>query len=281
MLDQFFTTSKTAQEFVRFFGESTQNLLDPKKIQFIEPSAGAGDFLAHLPSQTIALDIDPQCKEIHKQDFFTYPGPKGINRKDIAIIGNPPFGRRGKLALEFCKHASKFADTIAFIVPMCFTKYGIHKHFPLGYKLIAEKKCKQNAFYIPTGKPYNVGAVFQIWTALNCNSNDLRIYSAPPISHPDFQLYQYNNTKQAEKVFYFPFDFAVPCQGYQNYTRREKHQKNCERNKQWMLFNCKDKDTTYKILSGIDYEKLAYQQVTTTPGFRKHDVIKEYKNVSC
>lgn len=281
MIDQFFTTPKVAAKCVSYFQNRTKSFLDLEDVQFIEPSAGAGDFLKYLPKQTIALDIEPQGTRIRRQDFFTYTGPRGIHRENTVVIGNPPFGKRGKLALQFCQHADKFADTIALILPMCFTKYGIHKYFPPKYKLIGEKNCGPNAFYTPDGKSCNVGAVFQIWTALDCRLKNTRILSAPPISHPDFQLHQYNNTRQAERVFELPFDFAVPCQGYQDYLRRETHPKNCEKNKQWMLFNCENKESISKILLEIDYEKLAYQKATKTPGFRKHDVIKEYMNVSC
>ena len=281
MLDQFFTQPQTAIDCVKFFNQRTENLFD-SPIRFIEPSAGAGDFVLRLPKNTIAMDIEPQIEGIKKRDFFNYERPKE-KREDVVVIGNPPFGKRGKMALEFIKHASTFADTIAFIVPMCFTKYGIHRHIPIGYKLIGEKFLDKNSFYtldknsftILSSKNYQVGSVFQIWTNITTGLCDRRIYNPPPIKHDDFDMYQYNNTRKAECYFDFDFDFAVPCQGYQNYNRREHNPDNCERNKQWMLF-ANIKQPAKKILQKIDFHNLAHRRATTTPGFRKHDVITEY-----
>lgn len=279
MIDQYYTTPETAEKCVAFFRERTRNLFVAGGVQYVEPSAGAGDFLACLPAGTLAMDTAPQNTRITKQDFFSFAGPPDTHRDNVAVIGNPPFGRRGRLALDFCVHASQFASTIGFILPMCFAKYATQKHFPQGYKLVGEMPCEKDAFYTPDGKPYNVGAVFQIWTSLETRLKDSRILAPPPIAHPDFELRQYNNTRQAEKVFALPFDFAVPCQGYQDYARREKNSAGCERNKQWMLFaNCASK--AREVLWNIDFAQLAHMASTVTPGFRKHDVVREYANVA-
>ena len=272
-LDQFFTKHEIADDCVEFFNKRTDSLFD-SKIQFIEPSAGAGSFVLSLPDDTIAMDIEPQIKGIKKMNFFDYKNSR-TNRENVVVIGNPPFGKRGKMALDFVKHATRFADTIAFIVPMCFTNYGIHRHIPTGYKLIGEKIISRNSFYTPEGKNYEVGSVFQIWSQVQSRLKDSRIYESPPISHPDFTIYQYNNTRQAEKYFDMDFEFAVPCQGFQDYTRKETKAANCERNKQWLLF-ADVKSRAKRILMGIDFRELAHKRATTILGFRKHDVIREY-----
>ena len=38
------------------------------------------------------------------------------------VIGNPPFGLRGNLALRFMNHSYDFADVIAFILPRIYNK---------------------------------------------------------------------------------------------------------------------------------------------------------------
>ena len=123
-----------------------------------------------------------------------------------------------------------------------------------------------------------MNAVFQVWTAKDIDLPDLRVTTPPPRRHPDFDFWQYNNTTQALKVFDNPFDFAVPCQGWQDYTRRETDPQQCERHKQWMLF----KTHPASCLTGCsiwDYRHLARKYVTSTPGFRKGDLITEYSSL--
>lgn len=80
----------------------------------IEPSAGNGSFSNQLVN-CIAYDIEPEHKNILKQDFLTLD----INYlKDRLIIGNPPFGTRGILAIKFFKKAIQLCDYVSFILPI-------------------------------------------------------------------------------------------------------------------------------------------------------------------
>ena len=56
---------------------------------------------------------------IIKKDFLNWTPPK--TDKKIIFIGNPPFGYRAWLALNFMNHASKFADYI-FLYYQCLFK---------------------------------------------------------------------------------------------------------------------------------------------------------------
>ena len=89
-------------------------------------------------------------------------------------------------------------------------------------------------------------------------------------------MWQYNNTPDALKVFQNPFDFAVPCQGWQDYSRRETDEKQCEKSKQWILLKAKN-PTVLAQLMKIDYGHLAQECATAVPGFRKGDLVKAYK----
>jgi len=83
---------------------------------WIEPSAGNGAFFKLLPKNNrTGLDIKPLNDEIVKQDYLKYGLPK--NKKNI-VLGNPPFGHRGVMALNFINH-SKNADYVCFIL-QCF-----------------------------------------------------------------------------------------------------------------------------------------------------------------
>ena len=106
----------------------------------------------------------------------------------------------------------------------------------------------------------------------------MRLNKALPISHKDFKMWQYNNTPAALKVFENEFDFAVPAQGWQDYSRRETDSANCEKNKQWILLKAMNPMVLSRLLS-IDYNSLAQRCPTAVPGFRKGDLVKEYSDL--
>lgn len=94
----------------------------------MEPSAGEGCFINHLPrARRVALDILPPPDghaETRRADFLKWSPPPELADKRFAVIGNPPFGVRGALALEFLNRAALFADIIGFILPMTFASDG-------------------------------------------------------------------------------------------------------------------------------------------------------------
>ena len=216
----------------------------------------------------------PKCSDVKSQDFFEvthFP----FTPRDTVIIGNPPFGKRGKLAINFFNHAAYLADIVAFIVPVNFRKFGIHKRLDASMRFISTLSLPRDAFHLETGKSYSVNTEFQIWTRLVSSHSDMRQHKPLPIQHEDFQMWQYNNTPDALKVFQNPFDFAVPCQGWQDYSRREIDEKQCERNKQWILFKAQNRTVLARLME-IDYERLAQECATAVPGFRKGDLVKAY-----
>ncbi len=246
-------------------------------LYFVEPSAGTGSFFELMPTKRrLGIDIHPKCENVIIQDFFKVtllPYPP----KDTVIIGNPPFGKRGKLAVAFFNHAALLADIVAFIVPVNFRKYIVHKKLSEDMRFISKLELQRDSFYLESDKSYSVNTEFQIWTRLESNHHDMRQNKPLPIRHQDFQLWQYNNTVAAQKVFQNSFDFAVPCQGWQDYTRKETDEKLCERNKQWILLKANNSDILVR-LKQIDYERLARECGTAVPGFRKGDLVKTYSD---
>jgi hypothetical protein len=118
------------------------------KYIFIEPSAGNGSFLKILPEGSIGIDIEPRFNGIQEQDYLTWE-PEDKTKKYI-VFGNPPFGLRGHIALNFINHSYKFADYVCFILPQLFESDG--KGSPrkrvLGYNLIYSENLSA-MFYIP------------------------------------------------------------------------------------------------------------------------------------
>lgn len=277
-LDQFYTKLAVAEKCYEFFISKLSVIDMPlRDTYFVEPSAGSGNFFNLLnPKKRIGLDIDPRGTGIKKQDFLKCNFDRK-GQKNVAVIGNPPFGHRARLAVDFFNKSAEFADVIGFVVPVQFRKYSVHTKLNKNYKLIAEKILPKNSFITESGEDFDVNCVFQVWTRRDTKLPDKRIRKPPPINHPDFAIYQYNNTKQALRVFRYDFDFAVPRQGYENYRRREVDVQRLERNKQWALFKAYDEETKAKLIN-MDFEKLAAKN-TVIPGFGKADVVEEYSKI--
>jgi len=276
LLGQFYTKSEVAgacwAHFTNTLSTLNRNLSD---LFFVEPAAGTGAFYNLLPSKKrFGIDLVPKYKDVKRQDFFKVTDLPSVPQ-DTVVIGNPPFGKRGKLAIAFFNHAAHLADIIAFIVPVNFRKFTTHKQLDPSMRFISKLSLPRDAFYLHTGKSYSVNTEFQIWTRLASPHPDMRQYKPLPIRHKDFQIWQYNNTPDALKVFQNPFDFAVPCQGWQDYSRRETDKKQCEKSKQWILLKAKN-PTVLACLMEIDYERLAQECATAVPGFRKGDLVKAY-----
>ncbi|BBM88518.1 hypothetical protein COTS27_00199 [Spirochaetota bacterium] len=284
-LDKFYTKREVAalcwEQSVPLLQKITHKNVN--NLFFIEPSAGQGDFYDLLPGKAhrkIGIDLASLRPDFIKTDFLNWDYktqrlPRSSSRTTV-VIGNPPFGHRGQVAVKFINKAATIADTIAFIVPVIFRKYFIHKLINEDLQWIYAEDLPRGAFYTDKKQTYEVNTEFQVWTRLKSSYKNKRLYEPPPIKHDDFIMHQYNNTKQALKVFNNDFDFAVPSQGWQDYTRRETKEAKCEKHKQWMLFKAPNQTIFERLYKGINYKTLAMKNVTSIPGFRKGDVVKEY-----
>ena len=88
-LDKFYTIPKYSKNCIdkmfELYDINTWDLI-------VEPSAGDGSFLNQIPTKNkIGIDISPGETNIIKQDFFDYTPP--LDKTNILVIGNPPFGR--------------------------------------------------------------------------------------------------------------------------------------------------------------------------------------------
>ena len=186
---QYFTKKETAVYCHKQFLKTAATLnIDLAKYRFIEPSAGCGGFYDILPPRRrIGIDIAPRRKGIVRADYLRWtPADK---TKKYAVVGNPPFGLRGHLALQFINHSAAFADLTAFILPQLFDSdgKGATGKRVRGYVLAHSEKLPLNSFQYPDGKEVSVATVFQVWTKINadkirrpkpktCNSY-VRVYS--------------------------------------------------------------------------------------------------------
>jgi hypothetical protein len=188
-LDKFYTHPDIAKNFVGHI----EKFVDLKSFDLIlEPSAGSGNILRFLPEKAIGLDLEPEEKNIIKQDFFKYVSPYDplFNNIRIATVGNPPFGSgyMNPLAKRFFNHAAKFSEVIAFIVPAKWhTSWKVQKGLNQDFGLYFSEILPKNSFLF-NDVTYDVNCCMQIWSKTSLGTN-LRIIEAPPTKHEDFDMF--------------------------------------------------------------------------------------------
>ena len=175
-LDKFFTKPEVAAACVAM----ARTAIGAEPALWIEPSAGAGAFLAALPCPKIGVDIDPAAGGMIKADFLEWEPPNV--RGTIAAIGNPPFGKNASLAVKFFNRAASYCDFVAFIVPRTFEKASIRKRLDRRFSLVFETALDPGSFLF-MGEPYAVPAVFQVWA-----KGPERVDIPAPATHPDFDF---------------------------------------------------------------------------------------------
>lgn len=172
--NQFYTRESTVVECLRRFHVVAGDLeVDLSQYTFIEPAAGAGAFYRKLPPQRrIGLDIEPRCAGVGTADYLAWTPGSG----QYIVIGNPPFGLRGDLALAFINHSAPFADLVAFILPPLFDSDG--KGVPgkrvQGYRLAHTSSLEADSFEYPDGTPVSVETIFQVWTRIHVHKIQLQ-----------------------------------------------------------------------------------------------------------
>lgn len=113
-LDKYYTS----KELAKYCVNKTKEIVGSENItEYIEPSAGNGVFLNYLDKSYKAYDIEPE--DIHnriiRQDYIKL---ELSYKEGRCIIGNPPYGTKNKLYLQFYKKSIQLGDYISFILPI-------------------------------------------------------------------------------------------------------------------------------------------------------------------
>ena len=105
----------------------------------------------------------PHRYDYMQTDFLSWLPPE--DGLPSAIVGNPPFGYRGWLALAFMNHAARFADYVGMILPMSFQSdgKGSPKRRVNGLRLQLTEYLPPDAFSDIKGRTVKVNALFQVW----------------------------------------------------------------------------------------------------------------------
>ena len=204
-LDKYYTPIETAKYCI----DKTNEIIGVDNItEYLEPSAGNGAFSNHFKDYNLpykAFDIAPECDYIKKQDFLklfiSY-------KKGRCIIGNPPFGDRNKLVVQFYKKSIKICDYIAFILPISqlnnnqsIYKYDLIYSEDLGRRQYSDRKvhCCFNIY----SKPINIRFNKKI------NYKDTKIIEIREIR----EVIINKNPKRNRELGNFKYDFAICAWG--------------------------------------------------------------------
>ena len=159
--DSYFTSSDTAQRCMSI----VKKVFPDEEYSYVEPAAGEGAFYDLFPSdRRIGIEIhDRKREEFLQTDFLTwYPDQEN----KYVVIGNPPFGVRGAIALAFVNRSLLFAEYVAFILPMSFHSNGKGsnmKRVQNGH-LIHSEILENESFFSPdTNKYIKINSLFQVW----------------------------------------------------------------------------------------------------------------------
>lgn len=160
-LDEYFTKPEISQQLFEKTKKIISEYEDINKYTWLEPSVGEGCFFRWLPRKKIGIDINPTKYNTIQTDYLNYSLPQ----KPLIVIGNPPFGHRGVLALEFINHSIQ-ADFVAFILPMFFQSVGKGsiRYRVKNFNLLYEQILPSNSFYTSDGREKDVKCCFQIWS---------------------------------------------------------------------------------------------------------------------
>lgn len=252
--DQFFTRPEVAKQFAEWV--KNQPFYD-KVETVIEPSAGNMDIARHFPGASM-YDLEPKHPNIKQQDWLEYSHEGG---KNALVVGNPPFGKNNKLAIQFINKAAEFAEWIAFILPAGFKRLPTQYKIANTHSLYSELDLPEDSFYLPHeegGKPYRVPAVAQIWHR--------KPRKKEKISY-DSQWVRFVSPSEA--------DVAIKRASPAGKLDLDKENWKTHRPRQYYYIKIlKDRDKVMDFIESFDWKKMS-EQTVGAPVISKFDVINQ------
>jgi len=275
--DQFFTPNTTAKYCYSKIIEVITKYKDSEKDYiFVEPSAGNGVFLKILPNdRRIGLDIEPKFDEIKKQNYLCWVP---VENKKYIVIGNPPFGLRGQLALKFINHSSQFADYVCFILPQLFESdgKGVPRKRVVGLNLIHSEKL-DTKFESPNGKDISVQCIFQIWSKFHKNDS----YVINEKNNKIIKIYSLSDggspSTTRNKKMHYKCDAYIPstCFGKENMKYYNSFD-TLPRKKGYGVVFLKDKEENIKKFKNIDWTAVAFLSTNSAYNIRSSQIINKF-----
>lgn len=270
--DQFFTPIKTAKYCFELFCEEIKKFNENEKdFRYIEPSAGDGSFLKVLPENTISLDINPKHPNIIEKDYLEW---RPLDRDRYVVFGNPPFGLRGHIALQFINHSYEFAEYVCFILPQLFESdgKGVPRKRVKGYNLIFSTKIEAN-FYEPDKNELKINTIFQIWSKNHNNDN----YNIIDYTNDNMKILSMSDggtiASTRNKAMIGKCDIYIPstCFGKENMKCYETFEELPGRKGYGIVFN-NNKDNMKKKMLSIIWNEIAFLSTNSAYNLRSSQI---------
>lgn len=135
--DAYFTPRHISKEILKNVIKDEPELLD---YEWVEPSAGSGSFLYAAEELNIKMtgyDIYPLRDDIVEYDFLE----DDLDLSGKVVIGNPPYGFRHKLALDFIDRSfDQGAEYVGFLLMGSFTTYSNFSRIKSNCEIVAIRK---------------------------------------------------------------------------------------------------------------------------------------------
>lgn len=255
--DEFYTKPEIAKQCYLKTLEVLNNLkVNIEDYHFIDSGAGSGTFYNLFPiGKRIGIEAEDSINpEIIKGEYLEWQ-PSDLTKKYF-VIGNPPFGRRGNLALKYINHSYNFADVVAYILPPLFNSDG--KGTPgkriQGYQLAYSEILPHNSFEYPNGEEAKVNAIFQVWTKINTHLIKLKKQQTC-----DTFIKVYSLSQKTNVDFHDRCDIYLPSSSYG--TKRVRWYETfaeCPYGQGLGVVFLQKKDELLKLFKEHDWTKTAY-----------------------
>ena len=165
-VDRFYTKPWAARWCTDVFHQvARRSGLDVGSCWFVEPAVGERAFYDLMPEgRRIGIDVQPAAGDgrLIRADYLTWLPPKG----DYIVLGNPPFGLRGHLALQFINHSAVFAAAAGFVLPQSFASTGKgapSKRVNKKWEKIFAAPMPARSFISPDGETRDINTIFAVW----------------------------------------------------------------------------------------------------------------------
>ena len=233
--------------------------------EFIEPTAGSGVWLKVLPphTPTLAYDLDPRHPLVKKQDYLNLN--LGYKKGRVAI-GNPPFGRRGKLAKQFINKLADECDYICFLLPLSFVKSTVQSDINPYLHLVYEEVMGSQKFSGPDAGTGGVSCVFQVWKKEPFQREKPEVI----LTHEDFTFVGDPNDA----------DFGVRTHG-SGVGEVETNLTGNESKTTWRFISVADRtkvQSVVSVFSNLPIKERATSTSTKQPCVGKRDLVELYSN---
>lgn len=257
-LDQHFTNDVVATRLVELASVDDYDLI-------IEPSAGGGSISDKIEvTKLVAFDLEPMLPYIIKQDYTEYERIR--TDQNILVIGNPPFGYRAQLAVDFFNISAKYANTIAFILPRSFRKAYVIDQLHQMFHLDHDEDVDVGSFSTNT----KVRCCIQIWKRENFPRRKMKYNGTTTDFFPQSQGNGFDPLQ---------CDIAVRRTGYGEKVGQVVQVEKALPITQFIFLNVKNQGVIKKLQDiSSDLYKYSYNATAISPTFTIRELIYVYNN---